>query len=160
MGMSGSMGGRLGVAVALAVALIGGCTRAGTSGQPSDPAVAATRGGTPVSPSALHALYSQPHREDGVVLSGAHAGAHWIKWTKPDGSLELSAAHGLFADTGHYVLKNDAVCARWSHIDDGHENCMRLVKTGADSYVSLGSDGKPGSSFHVRPSDGNGSAQN
>ena len=132
---------------------------AGTSPPQSVPAAAAPAPpgmpGTPVDAAALRALYAAPHREDGVVIAGAHAGARWIKWTKPDGSIELSAAHGMFADTGKFELKDDAVCASWAHIDNGRETCMRLFRSGPDSYTSITLDGKPGSRFRVRPSDGN-----
>lgn len=134
----------------MAMALIGlaGCAAAPSSPKPrTDPAAAAL--GPPLTAHAIAALYGEPHREDGVVLTGAHQGAHWTKWTKPDGSLELSAAHGLFADTGHFVLRGNRVCARWSQIDHGHENCMHLVKDGPDEYTSIGSDGRPGSRFKV-----------
>ncbi len=110
--------------------------------------------GTPVGPAELRALYAMPHREDGVVITGPHAGAQWTKWTKPDGSIELSAAHGMFADSGKFVLKDDAVCASWAHIDEGRETCMRLTRTGPDSYTSTTLDGQPGSRFRVRPSEG------
>ncbi len=140
---------RTGAAFVLAAAaLAGGCSAL------QRPAATAAAHGTPVDAAALRALYAAPHREDGVVLHGDHAGAHWIKWTKPDGSLEISAGHGLFADTGTFVVRGDTVCARWSHIDDGHENCMHLVRTGPDTYTSVDPDGVPGSSFRVRPSDG------
>ena len=122
--------------------------------QPGKPGAAAAPG-TPVGVAELQALYAAPHREDGVVLAGAHAGARWIKWTKPDGSIELSAAHGMFADTGKFVLKDDAVCASWAHIDNGRETCMHLFRTGPDSYTSITLDGNPGSRFSVRPSDRN-----
>ena len=85
----------------------GGCCGAGrVGGRRCDPGRRrlprpAARG-TPSGAEALRALYGAPHREDGVVIAGAHAGAQWIKWTKPDGNIELSAAHGMFADTGKY----------------------------------------------------------
>lgn len=102
---------------------------------------------------ALQALYATPHREDGTVLAGAHAGAHWTKWTKPDGSAELSAAHGLFADSGKYVIRADRVCWRWSQIDSGRETCMRVMKVGDNEYKTLAPDGSEGSRFRVGPPD-------
>ncbi len=103
----------------------------------------------PMGPAEIKALYHAPHRENGVVLSGAHAGAHWTKWTKPDGTMELSAAHGLFADSGKYVVKGDQVCATWSHIDKGKQNCMHLLKDGANDYITVQADGSQGSRFSV-----------
>lgn len=97
----------------------------------------------------LRALYAEAHREDGVVVSGAHVGARWIKWVKPDGSLELSAAHGLFADTGRFTVKSNEVCSQWEHIDDGKEACVHLVKVGPGKYTSYDADGAPGSTFRV-----------
>ena len=113
-----------------AASLAGGCAA------PQRQAATAAQG-APIGAAELRALYAAPHREDGVVLHGAHAGAHWIKWSKPDGSLELSAGHGLFADTGQYVVRGDTVCARWAHIDKGRENCMYLVKIAPDTYTSV-----------------------
>ena len=132
--------------IVLAMMGLAGC--AASPAPPSaDPPVAAL--GKPLDAQAVAALYRAPHREDGVVLTGAHQGAHWTKWTKPDGSLELSAAHGLFADSGHFVLRGNSVCARWSQIDHGRENCMHLVQDGPGEYTSIGPDGKPGSRFKV-----------
>jgi len=132
-----------GLALLVVTALIG------CAGQSAPPTVATAATGTPVDAQALATLYATPHRENGVVLGGAHEGTQWVKWAKPDGSLELSAAHGLFADTGHFVLRGDEVCARWTEIDHGREACMHLVKDGPDEYTSVGPDGKPGSHFTV-----------
>jgi hypothetical protein len=140
---------RMGAAFSLTAACI-----AAACATPQPAARTSGADAAPVDATQLAALYAAPHREDGVVLSGAHAGAHWIKWAKPDGSLELSAAHGLFADSGRFVLKGDQVCAQWSHIDNGRETCMHLVKTGADTYTSYDTGGQAGSRFRVRPSDG------
>ncbi len=127
-------------AVVLVAAGVAGC---------STPPPAAT--GAPLGAAEIAALYAAPHREDGVVVGGAHVGAHWTKWTKPDGSMELSAAHGLFADSGTFVLRGNAVCARWEQIDHGRENCMHLVRSGPDEYTTIGPDGQPGSRFKVKP---------
>jgi len=134
----------------LAVAALTGLL--GCAGQPPAPKPAtAGAHGAPMDAQALAALYAAPHRENGVVLGGAHQGTHWVKWTKPDGSLELSAAHGLFADTGHYVLRGNQLCARWTQIDHGRENCMHLIEDGPGQYTSIGADGRPGSRFTVVP---------
>lgn len=140
--MSGHIAGRV-LAIAAAAAL------AGCAGPPAPPAGAAAGG--PIGATELRALYATAHREDGVVLHGAHAGARWTKWARPDGSLELSAAHGLFADTGRYVLKGDQICSSWSQIDDGRQICMRLRRTGPDTYVSVEANGNEGSRFKVGP---------
>lgn len=141
---------KTGAALVLAVAVMaGGCAGPQSQGATAEPEAQ----GTPLSMAEVRALYAAPHREDGVVLNGAHAGAHWTKWWKPDGSIELSAAHGMFADTGTYAIRGDAVCARWSHIDHGHESCMRIFKSGTDTYTTIDPDGRPGSRFRVRPAD-------
>jgi len=106
---------------------------------------------TPLDDAALRALYSEPHREDGTVMHGSHQGAQWTKWTKPDGGLELLAGHGLFADSGKYEIRGNTICSRWSHIDSGKESCMQVIQVSADEYVTVGSDGKEGSRFHVVP---------
>ena len=145
---------RIGAALALAAACVVAACATPQRAAPPPAGQQAAQSAVPVDATQLAALYAAPHREDGVVLSGAHAGAHWIKWAKPDGSLELSAAHGLFADSGHFVLKGNQVCAHWSQIDQGHETCMYLVRIGADTYTSYDTMGRPGSRFHVRPSVG------
>jgi hypothetical protein len=104
---------------------------------------------TPVPPPQLHALYSERHREDGVVLSGDNAGKKWIKWAAPDGSMRLSAAHGLYRDAGHFKIEGDKVCSTWEHIDEGKTACMHLVEVAPDTYVSVDHDGKQSSRFKV-----------
>lgn len=98
---------------------------------------------------ALRALYGTPHREEGVVLSGSHVGAPWTRWVRSNGAADLTAGHGLFADTGHYAVRDDTVCWTWGHIDKGRENCMRLARIGPDTYVSYDPDGSQGSRFSV-----------
>lgn len=124
---------------------------AGCAGPQRPAGVAAVAHGPPIDASALQALYAEPHREDGVVLHGEHAGAHWTRWTKPDGSLQLTAAHGLFADTGTFTLRGNALCSRWEHIDTGQENCVHLVRVGPDRYTSYDNAGVEGSTFQVSP---------
>ena len=138
--------------IVMAMMGLAGCA-ASTPSAPADPPAASPAAslGKPLDAGAVAALYGAPHREDGVVLSGAHQGAHWTKWIRPDGSLELSAAHGLFADSGRFVLRGNVVCARWEQIDHGRENCMHLVQDGPDEYTSIGADGQPGSRFKVEP---------
>ena len=141
-----------------AAAMLAGCGAPGNAGRA--PATAGTEAALSAHPAvrdldraALQALYATPHREDGTVLAGAHAGAHWTKWTKPDGSAELSAAHGLFADSGKYVIRADRVCWRWSQIDSGRETCMRVMKVGDNEYKTFAPDGSEGSRFRVGPPD-------
>jgi hypothetical protein len=132
----------------VAVAMLIGCA----APQPSPPAEqAAAAAGQAVALGAadVHALYGSPHQEDGVVLHGAHAGAHWTKWTKPDGTVELTAAHGLFTDKGRFVIRGNEVCYTWQHIDGGRQTCVHLAKVGADEYLSYASDGTEGSRFRV-----------
>jgi hypothetical protein len=93
-------------------------------------------------------MYSAAHREDGVVLKGAHEGAQWTRWLKPDGTMKLSAAHGLFTDTGRFVVEGDQLCSTWDHIDGGKKSCVHVVKTGPEEYVTYGDDGA-GSSFRM-----------
>lgn len=141
-------------AILAAIAVLGAC-----AGQPPARTAAFSAAPAASSPAAahealvdatlIHTLYSSPHREDGVVLGGAHAGAHWTKWTKPDGTMELTAAHGLFADSGKFIVKGDEICASWEHIDQGRQTCMRLVKEGANEYVTVMPDGSQGSRFRV-----------
>jgi hypothetical protein len=116
---------------------------ASVSAQPANP--------SPIAAAAVQALYAVPHREDGTVMQGSHQGAHWIRWAKPDGSLELLAAHGLFADSGKYVIRGNALCMTWGHIDEGKESCVHLVQVSADEYVTYGTDGSQGSRFRVGP---------
>jgi hypothetical protein len=105
----------------------------------------------PIDAAAVRALYAAPHREDGTVMHGSHEGAQWTKWTKPDGSLELLAGHGLFADTGRFVIRGNALCSTWGHIDGSKEHCVHLVQIGPDEYVTYGDDREEGSRFKVRP---------
>lgn len=154
--MRPNAGSRLALA---AVAVLAGCGAPGGAGRA--PATQGTAAPLPsmhppardLDQAALQALYATPHREDGIVLAGAHAGAHWTKWTKPDGSAELSAAHGLFADSGKYAIRDDRVCWRWSQIDAGKETCMRVMKVGDNEYKTLAPDGSEGSSFRVASPD-------
>ncbi len=104
--------------------------------------------GKPVDAAALQDMYRTAHREDGVVLQGAHEGAHWTRWLKPDGTMTLSAAHGLFTDTGRFTVEGDQLCSTWTHIDSGKKSCVHVVKTGPDAYVTYGDDGA-GSSFRM-----------
>jgi hypothetical protein len=144
--MSGS-----GHIVVLAVAFAAsGCTVLPWSGPPPTPAVATGRP-APIDAAALEALYGAPHREDGTVLHGSHEGAQWTKWAKPDGSMELLAGHGLFADTGKFVIRGNAICTAWGHIDQGRENCVHLAHVGDNEYVTYDDDGSEGSRFKVMP---------
>lgn len=104
---------------------------------------------TPLAPPQLRALYTTAHREDGVVLEGDHSGKHWTKWIAPDGTLRLSAAHGMFRDTGRLRVEGDQVCSTWEHIDKGRTACMRVAPAGKDTYVALDPDGTPASQFNV-----------
>jgi hypothetical protein len=97
---------------------------------------------------AIQALYSVPHREDGVVLHG-RVGAKWTKWIAPDGSLRLSAGGGMFTDTGRLAIVGNEVCATWTHIDGGKTSCMHLAKVGPNTYVSYDAEGLEGSKFHI-----------
>ncbi len=106
---------------------------------------------SPMCEAALEALYAAPHREDGTVMHGSHQGAQWTKWAKPDGSMELLAGHGLFADTGKFVVRGDMVCTRWGIIDHGKEGCEHVVQVGANEYMTVGTDGVEGSKFKVLP---------
>jgi hypothetical protein len=129
-----------------------GCAELHPSGPTTaaaDPAVSAQP--APIDPAAVQALYAVPHREEGTVLHGSHQGAQWTKWAKPDGSLELLAGHGLFADTGKFVIRGNMLCSTWGHIDGGHEHCVQLVRVSADEYVTYAEDGTEGSRFQVRP---------
>jgi hypothetical protein len=98
---------------------------------------------------AVGALYTTLHREDGVVLAGNLAGKRWIKWVTADGTLRLSAAHGLFRDDGRLRVKGDEVCSTWDHIDKGRTDCMRLTEVAPDTYVTVDSDGTQVSRFRV-----------
>jgi hypothetical protein len=135
------------------VAAVAGCTSLAptpppvASGPPAAPPANAAR----IGPDALHALYATSHKEEGVVLQGAHAGAHWTKWTNPNGSMQLEAAHGVFTDTGHYALHGDMICQRWTVIESGKEGCDYLVQVGADEYVSYQADGSEGSRIKMMP---------
>jgi hypothetical protein len=106
---------------------------------------------SPISAVALRAIYAVPHREEGTVLLGAHRGAKWTKWTKPDGGLELLAGHGMFADSGKFVIRGNMICSTWGIIDSGRENCVHLVQVADDEYVSYGADGLEGSRFKIMP---------
>jgi hypothetical protein len=98
---------------------------------------------------AVGTLYTTPHREDGIVLSGNHAGKRWVKWVEPDGTLRLSAAHGMFRDDGRLKVDGNQVCSTWDHIDKGQTACMRLTEVAPDTYVAVDSDGAQVSRFQV-----------
>ncbi len=100
-------------------------------------------------PGAVRALYAAQHREDGEVLSGPHAGKHWVKWVTPDGTLRLSAAHGMFRDNGRVRVDGDKVCSTWETIDKGKTACMWLSKLAPDLYVIIDGDGERVSRFRV-----------
>lgn len=136
-----------GLAFAAVAALIG-CSASGTSPR-ADRASSASSRSTPGGAAEVQALYGTAHREDGVVLQGDHAGAHWTKWAAPDGTLRLSAGHGLFTDTGKFVLRGNEICSTWAHIDAGKENCVRPVKIGADEYATYLPDGSENATFRV-----------
>lgn len=106
---------------------------------------------TPITAQAVHALYAVPHREDGTVLDGDHKGAQWTKWAKPDGSMELLAGHGMFADSGKYVIRGNMICTKWGFIDGGRESCVHLVRVSVDEYVTYSPDGSEGSRFKIGP---------
>ena len=131
-----------------AVATLIGCTDLITPVPPEAPAQPAQLDAT-----AIQAIYALPHREDGTVMHGSHAGASWTKWTKSDGSLELLAGHGMFADTGKFVIRGNAVCSKWGIIDGGKEHCVHLARIGTDEYMTYGEDGVEGSRFKVTSSD-------
>jgi hypothetical protein len=134
------------------VAAVAGCTSLAPTpppvvgGAPSPPPTSARIG-----PDGLHALYATSHKEEGTVLQGAHVGAHWTKWTNPNGSMQLVAAHGVFTDSGHYVLRGDMICSRWTVIESGKEGCDYLVRVGDDEYVSYQPDGSQGSRIKMMP---------
>ena len=100
---------------------------------------------------AVRALYAVPHREDGVVLQGSHKGAPWTRWIKQDGTVSLLAGHGLFTDTGKLAIRGNTACWKWASIDDGKESCTRLVRVGANEYVTYDGDGSKGSDVHIVP---------
>jgi hypothetical protein len=136
----------------VALALAGACALAGCSGPASGPgsATASAAGQiTPMGAEEVFSLYARPHREDGVVIQGDHAGAHWTKWADPNGTLKLTAAHGMFTDTGRFVLKGNEVCFTWQSIDDGKTNCMHVARIGADEYANLTPAGAEMSTFRV-----------
>jgi curli biogenesis system outer membrane secretion channel CsgG len=140
------------LAAAAALAGCAGSPSSSTSAIAADNAASpAKAAAAPVGAEVVRTLYASPHREDGVVLDGAHAGAHFTKWAKPDGSLELSAAHGLFADTGKFIVKGNEVCSSWEHIDNGRQGCVQLMKVGTNEYVTLRPDGSEGTRFRVSP---------
>jgi hypothetical protein len=114
-----------------------------TAGPPPPPA--------PMDAEAVRALYAAAHREEGTVMHGAHQGAQWTKWAKPDGSMELLAGHGLFADTGRFAIRGNMICTSWGIIDHGREGCERLVQVGDNEYMTYGMDGVEGSKFKVLP---------
>ena len=137
----------------IAFAALLGCAELGTpaptpeaAATPPSPAKAA-----PIDAVALHAIYAVSHREDGTVMHGSHEGAEWTKWAKPDGHMELLAGHGMFADSGKYVIRGNAICTAWGHIDGGKEACAHLVRVSPDEYVTYGDDGSEGSRFKVGP---------
>lgn len=84
-----------------------------------------------------------------MVLEGDHAGKRWIKWIAPDGTLRLSAAHGLFTDTGRFRVDGNEICSTWEHIDHGRTACMRLAVIGKDTYVTIEQDGTLAARFNV-----------
>jgi hypothetical protein len=98
---------------------------------------------------AVGALYKTLHREDGVVLAGSHAGKRWVKWVSADGTLRLSAAHGMFRDDGKLRVDGNEVCSTWEHIDKGQTACMRLTEVAPDTYVTVDSQGTEVSRFRV-----------
>jgi hypothetical protein len=137
---------------AAALAALLGCATPGPSTAPqgSDAPVAPPRS-VFLDAAAVRALYAGPHREEGVVLHGSHEGAPWTKWTKRDGTVELLAGHGLFADTGTLAIRGNTACWRWAHIDGGKESCLHLARVGADEYVTYDPDGSEGSHFRIVP---------
>jgi hypothetical protein len=104
---------------------------------------------TPLGPAEVQALYATPHREDGVVVEGPHAGTHWTKWANPDGTLKLSAAHGLFTDTGSYVVRGNQLCVTWQQIDSGKSTCLHVARIGANEYANVLPNGTETSTFKV-----------
>jgi hypothetical protein len=136
-----------------AVAALLGCANLQTPAPPPQAAAAppAAKPATPIDAAAVQTIYAVPHREDGIVLHGSHEGAEWTKWTKPDGSVELVAGHGMFADTGKYVIHGNMICTAWGHINGGKQGCERLVRVSPDEYVTYDDDGSEGSRFKVGP---------
>jgi hypothetical protein len=127
--------------------VLGGC---GGDAPPAAVASSAPAQREPLLPAkAVGALYTTLHREDGVVLSGDHAGKRWVKWVAPDGTLRLSAAHGMFRDDGRLRVKGDEICSTWEHIDKGQTACMRLTEVAPDTYITVDSDGTQVSRFRV-----------
>ena len=122
-------------------------------GETQPPAPVASSGSVPVGPllpaKAVGTLYTTVHREDGVVLSGDHAGKHWVKWVAADGTLRLSAAHGMFRDDGRLRVDGNKVCSTWEHIDKGQTACMRLSEVAPDTYVTVDSNGTEVARFRV-----------
>jgi hypothetical protein len=131
----------------LGILVLNGCA----GDQP--PAPVAASGPVPAEPllpaKAVDALYTSLHREDGVVLAGDHAGKRWVKWVAADGTLRLSAAHGMFRDDGRLRVEGNEVCSTWDHIDKGQTACMRLSEIAPNTYVTVDSEGKEVSRFRV-----------
>lgn len=88
------------------------------------------------------------------MLRGSHTGAHWTKWTKPDGTLRILAGGGVFTDHGRYDIDGDQLCATWRTIDAGRRICMHVGRDGPGSYVTYDLQGFEGSRFRVSPDSG------
>jgi hypothetical protein len=126
-----------------------GCADRTSSSQASASSPPAHGEQAALNPAQLKALYDTPHREDGVVLKGEHEGKHWIKWIGPDGTLRLSAAHGMYTDAGRVRVDGNQVCSTWDHIDKGRTACMRLTEVAPNTYVAVDHDGNQASQFNV-----------
>jgi len=135
------------VAILSGVFAMTGCADRASSPQATASSPSAPQGS--LGPAQLKALYDTPHREDGVVLRGEHEGKSWTKWIGPDGTVRLSAAHGMFTDTGRVRVDGNQVCSTWEHIDKGRTACMRLTEVAPNTFVAIDHDGNQASRFNV-----------
>ncbi len=91
----------------------------------------------------LQAIYTKAHREGGTTFDGNP----WQISYEPDGTINLSS--GNFTDTGHGVIKGDAICSTYTKLWKGQEHCFHYAKVDDAHYASYESDGSLSSVFSI-----------
>jgi hypothetical protein len=136
--------------VLAAVVALTACAAIRDSDAPAKTAEAGPPLPAQLGPADIQKLYELAHREDGVVASGRpHAGAHWIRWVKPDGDMKLVAGAGAFTDTGTFAIRGNSFCIAWKTIDHGKETCFHYARIGDNTYASYLVDGTESATFKV-----------
>jgi uncharacterized membrane protein len=90
----------------------------------------------------VKAQFAGKHEEDGVDIKG-HA---WTIRVAANGNTSIVA--GSYGDSGHMVLRGDAVCVAWNKAWHGQERCFHYAHHG-QQLASYGPDGALNSTLTI-----------